>query len=228
MGKNAIRTLYTVIDALLAALLVAVTSTSLREDVAHEWLGIALVILMAGHFWLNRAGLLRPLARLVDKKPPTAQGMLQLVIDILLIALLACMAGSSIVISQHALWWLPQLPGAADARALHLSCSYWIFALSFVHAGLHVRKLPHWAACIAVAAAGIWAGWQLNLLPYLLLQVDYPIVDLTTPLALIALEHALIAALAALTGALLKRAAKAADARRAKATGATGRQSRKS
>lgn len=222
MAKNAIRRLYTVVDAMLAVLLVAVTSTSLREDAAHEWLGIALVILMAGHFWLNRAGLLRPLARLVDKKAPTVQGMLQLVIDILLIALLACMAGSSIVISQHALWWLPSLPGAADARALHLSCSYWIFALSFVHAGLHVRKLPHWTICVALVAAGAWATWRLSLLPYLLLQVDYPIVDLYTPLALIVLEHALAAALFALVGALLKCGTKALDKRRTDASGTTG------
>ena len=217
MAASAIRKLYTTIDVLLAVLLVAVTSTSLREDVAHEWLGIALVILMAGHFWLNRAGLLRPLARLVDRKPPTAQGVLQLVIDIVLIACLACMAGSAIVISRHALWWLPSLPGAADARALHLGCSYWIFALSFVHAGLHLRKLPHWTICLAIAAAGIWAAWRLSLAPYLLLQVDYPIVDLSTPLALVTLEHALAAMLAALIGALLKNAAKVADARRAKA-----------
>ena len=218
MATSAIRKLYTTIDVMLAALLVAVTSISLREEAAHEWLGIALIILMAGHFWLNRAGLLRTGARIVDGKLPTAQGLLQLVIDILLIACLVCMAGSSVIISQHALWWLPQLPGAADARILHLGCSYWIFALSFVHAGQHLRKLPHWAICLAVAAAGIWAAWQLSLLPYLLLQVDYPIVDLATPLALVVAEHALAAALAALIGALLKRAAKAWDVHRAAAT----------
>ena len=210
-----IRTYLRVVDTLLAVLLIAVVTCALREEVNHEWLGIALIVLMAGHLWINRGGLLSPLARITSGKLPSAQGITRLVIDVALIVCLTFMAWSSVVISHHAFWWLPQLPGAADARSFHLGCSYWIFVLSFVHAGQHVRKLPHPVICLAVAAAGIWAAWQLNLLPYLLLQVDYPIVDLSIPLALVALEHTLAAALAALVGALLKHAAKAADGRQA-------------
>ena len=209
-----IRTYFRIVDTLLAVLMIAVVTCAFREEVNHEWLGIATIVLMAGHLWVNRGGLLTPLARITSGKLPTAQGILRLAIDVVLIVLLAFMAWSSIVISQHALWFLPQLPGAADARMFHLACSYWLFALSFVHAGQHL-KLPHPVICIAVAAAGIWAAWQLSLLPYLLLQVDYPIMDLSVPLALVALEHVLAAALAALIGALLKRAAKAVDGRHA-------------
>ena len=215
MVAGIIRTYFRVVDTLLAVLSIAVVTCALREEVNHEWLGIALIVLMAGHLWVNRGGLLTPLARITSGKLPTVQGILRLAIDVVLIVLLAFMAWSSVVISQHALWFLPRLPGAADARMMHLACSYWLFALSFVHAGQHVKKLPHPLICIAAAAAGIWAAWQLNLLPYLLLQIDYPIVDLATPLALVAFEHTLVAALAALAGALLKRAAKAVDERHA-------------
>ena len=210
-----IRAYFRVVDTLLAVLLIAVVTCALREEVNHEWLGIALIVLMLGHLWINRGGLLSPLSRITSGKLPTIQGMLRLVIDVVLIALLAFMAWSSVVISNHAFWWLPQLPGSADARAMHLACSYWIFVLSFVHAGQHIKKLPHIAICLAVVAAGVWAEWQLSLLPYLLLQVDYPVADLTVPIVLVAVEHTLVAALAALIGALLKRAAKAADGRQA-------------
>ena len=213
--SKVIRAYFRIVDTLLAVLSIAVVTCAVRDEVNHEWLGIALIILMAGHLWLNRGGLLRPLARISSGKLPTVQGMLRLVIDIALITILILMAWSSLVISKHALWWLPQLPGAADARAMHMACSHWIFVLSFVHAGVHVKKLPHVVICLAAAAGGIWAAWQLNLLPYLLLQVDYPFADPSVPLALVAVEYTLVAALAALVGALLKRVAKAVDARRA-------------
>lgn len=203
------------IDALLAILLIAVTSTSLRDETTHEWLGLALIILMAGHLWLNRAGLLRPFAHVTSGKPQSAQGVLIFVTDILLIAILALMAWSSAVISQHALWWLPQLPGAADARAMHMACSYWLFVLSFVHAGQHIHTMPHPVLCLVFVVGGIWAAWSLNIPSYLLLRLDYPIVDLATPYGVVFLRHTLLAGLASLLGRLLKRGAKALDAHHA-------------
>ena len=205
------------IDVLLTILLIAVVSTSLRDEVSHEWLGLALIILMAGHLWLNRGGLLHPLARIASGKAPTTQGILRLITDILLMAILVCMAWSTLVISQHALWWLPQLPGAADARAMHMACSYWLFVLSFIHAGQHVNTLPHPILCLVCVLGGIWAAWQLHIPAYLLLRLDYPIVDLTTPLGLVFLEHTLVAGLASLIGKFLQRAAKKLDTRLAKA-----------
>ena len=99
---------------------------------AHEWLGIALFLLVVLHHVLNRKwsgnllnGRYRPMR--------IAQTVL---VALVLCAMLGSMA-SGIVLSRHALAFLPVRGGASWARTVHMLCGYWGFVLMGLHLGLH-------------------------------------------------------------------------------------------
>ena len=196
------------IDAAMAASFVAVMATALVQEAPHEYLGIALFALVAAHAVVNR----RWFARLARGRYNGVR-VLQL---IAVAGLLACVIGqvaSSIVISEHALWWLPAVPGAEWARRIHMLCSYWGFVFAFAHAGLQFQavavrlgaKRPigtatTWACravWIAISCFGAWSFVALGLPSYLAGQVQFAYADFATPLALTFAQYASIAVLVA-------------------------------
>ena len=199
------------IDVLLAIDLVVVMATALIEEAPHEYLGIALVVLAIAHVVLNRrwfAGLARGRWNVVR--------VLQVVA---IVGLLACIAGqavSAVVLSKHALWFLPAIEGSAWARSVHMLCSYWAFAFAFAHVGLQfkgllaraealkaLREAPDaaaWALRVvwfAIAAVGVWSFMHLGLADYMLARAQFAAADQSVPLALRLGQFAAIAALIA-------------------------------
>lgn len=190
-----------VIDVIMAAVLVAVMSTALVQEAPHEWLGIALFVLMIAHIILNRRWLAS-----VFRGRHNALRILQIIV---LVGLALCIIGqvaSSLVLSKHAFGFLPALPGASWARRAHMLCSYWSFVLAFAHAGLHIRipkKLATWQlwtlriVVVLIACYGIFSFVQLNLPAYLAGQVQFAAADYMTPLPLQFARYASIGILVA-------------------------------
>ena len=117
--------------------------------------------------------------------------------------------------------WLPALPGANWARRVHMLCSYWLFVLAFVHAGLHIhvpRDVPEAKLRVArlvlaaVSCYGAYSFVRLGMLPYLLGQVQFAAADYEAPLVLGFARYTsvgmLIACLAHCLRAALQRRAK--------------------
>lgn len=195
------------VDGALACVLVFLMATPLAEEVAHEWLGIALVALVIVHQVLN--------ARWWRVLPRGKWTLLRLLVTLVDVALAICtvaLTASSLVISVHAFSWLPAIPGALWARPVHMLCSFWLFALALFHMGLHLRvKVPLgvpgvmaavlWAAA---ALAGI-AGWLwLDFGSYLVGAVPFYAVDTAQPLLLRVLAYVLVGALLAGAGCLVR------------------------
>ncbi len=107
------------VDLGLAAAFPLVMATALVEDFAHEWLGVAVLALVAAHQELNRFWW-RALAR----GRWSARRALSTVVDLGLVAGVVAMLASALVISVHAFSWLPVIPGATWARPAHLLGSY--------------------------------------------------------------------------------------------------------
>ena len=201
MKSNNRKVLKIAVDVAMAAVLVAVMATALVQEVPHEWLGLALFVLLIAHIVLNRRWL-----GSVFRGRHNAVRILQIVT---IAGLLVCMLGqvaSSLVISKHAFAFLPALPGAAWARRVHMICSYWSFVLAFAHAGLHVRaprKLQAWQvwalriAFFVVAAFGAYSFVRLGLPAYLAGQVQFAAMDAATPLWLVIAQYASVAVLVA-------------------------------
>ena len=188
-----------VLDIALALVLVAIMSTALVQEAPHEWLGIALFVLIVAHIVLNRKWLAS-----VFRGRHGALRVLQIVV---LAALAVCIIGqvaSSLVLSKHAFGFLPALPGASWARRVHMLGSYWAFVLAFAHAGLHMRTPKGmspwqiWAARIVlavVACFGAYSFVQLGLWQYLTGQIQFAFADFSAPLPLAAARYASVAVL---------------------------------
>ena len=195
-GKTAIKA---ILDTAMAMVLVAVMATALVQEAPHEWLGIALFVLMATHIVLNR----KRIASILRGRH-NALRVLQIVV---IVGLAACVIGqvaSSLVLSKHAFGFLPALPGAGWARRVHMLCSYWAFVFAFAHAGLHMR-VPKgmapwqvWAVRVvfaAVACFGAYSFAQLGMWQYLTGQVQFAYADYSVPLVYIAARYASVAVL---------------------------------
>ena len=122
------------LDVALAACFVAVMATALVQEAPHEYLGLATCVLTVAHVVVNRR---RVVALVRGRK--TARSIATAAIDAAVLLCIVAMFGSALVLSKHAFGFLPALPGAAVARQVHMGCSYWLFALVAVHAGMHVR-----------------------------------------------------------------------------------------
>ena len=199
MKRN--RAIKIAVDVAMSVVLVATMSTALVQEVPHEWLGVALFVLMVTHVVLNRKWILG-----IVRSRRRASYTLHLV---LMVALLVCLVGmiaSSLVLSKHVFGFLPALPGASWARRIHMLFSYWLFVLAFAHVGLHIRvprRMEPWklwtmrAVAAAAAAYGAYAFVRLGMFAYLTGQVQFAMADFATPLAVTFARHAGVAALVA-------------------------------
>ncbi len=180
-----------VVDILLAIDLICVMATALVEEAPHEYLGILFALLVIVHVVLNR----RWFAALLRGKW-TAERVLQV---IAVAGIIVCAIGqvvSAVVLSKHALWFLPALPGASWARSMHMLCSYWAFVFAFAHVGLQFRGMiarlgahrsalmrngaATWAlraVWLLVAFAGAWSFVQLGMADYLFARVQFASAD---------------------------------------------------
>lgn len=101
-------------------------------QVAHEWIGIGIFILFIVHYILNGKW-----SRNALKGKYTPLRIWQ---TILVIFALVSMIGSmvsGVILSLHALSFLPISGGHSFGRSLHMLASYWGFVWMSLHLGLH-------------------------------------------------------------------------------------------
>lgn len=198
------------IDALLGFVLTLVMATALLENVAHEYLGVAAIVLVVAHQAVNRAWW-HSLAR-GRYSLRRAAGAL---VNVMLVAGTLALAGSSIVISTHAFGWLPAITGAWWARTAHLLGSYWLYVCAAVHVGFHVqpllarlmstggaRRVAVLTIAALVSAAGAWSFVCLGLPTYLTLGASFVFVDASIPLVLRVMQWSSVAVLFVCVGAV--------------------------
>ena len=183
-------------------------ATALVQEVPHEYLGVALFVLVAVHALQHR----RWFAAL-GKGRYNAVRTIQLIVLIILVLCLLGQVVSALVLSEHAFAFLPALPGASWARQVHMLCSYWAFLLAFAHVGLQFKNvLAKTGAMRGMPVAGIWAlraVWlavavlgcvsfvQLNLAGYLFARVQFAAVNLEVPLVAVSAQYAAVGVLVA-------------------------------
>ena len=207
-GKTGKLALRIGVDAALALCFVAVMATALVQEAPHEYLGLALFALMVVHVVVNRRWFTA-----LTRGRYSAVRVLQLVS---IVGLVVCVVGqiaSAVVLSKHALGFLPAVPGASWARQAHMLCSYWSFMLAFAHVGLQFKgMLARMGGLRNVPAAGLWAlraVWlvvavfgavsfvQLGMADYLFARVQFAAADYSAPLVLTFARYASVAILVA-------------------------------
>ena len=171
---------------------------------AHEWIGIGIFILFIVHHILNGKW-----SRNVLKGKYTP---LRIRKTLLVIFALASMIGSmvsGVILSRHALSFLPISGGRSFGRSLHMLASYWGFVLMSLHLGLHwsmmmgmmrkaVKKpsaVRTWILCIlalAVAGYGVFVFVKRDVESYMLLKNQFVFFDFEEPLIFFLLDYVMV------------------------------------
>ncbi len=202
-----------VTDVLMTAALVLLMSYSLLGEAAHEWIGVAMLVLFVTHHVLNRRWF-----RGLFKGKYTPFRTLQTVLVLLIFAGMIGSAVSGAVLSRYALDFLPIRGGRASARVVHMLCAYWGVVLMSLHLGLHwnmmlakvrnIGKAQTWLlrlAALAVAVYGIYAFAKQDILNYLLLRNHFVFFDFDAPRIVFYLDYIAIMGLFIFIGHYLAR-----------------------
>ena len=205
-------------DILMTIILLLLMAYSVVGEVAHEWLGIGMFVLLILHHFLNSRW-----SRSLHKGKYTPFRVVQTVLVMLvMISILGSMV-SGIVLSRHALVFLPITGGQSWARTLHMLSAYWGFVLMSLHLGLHwnimlamagkmIRKpsVPRtWALRITgclIAAYGAYAFVWRGVGRYMTLQDQFVFFDFSEPLILFLLDYMAIMGLFVFIGHYLAKA----------------------
>ena len=203
-----------IVDLLMTAALVLLMSYSLLGEAAHEWIGIAMLVLFVTHHVLNRRWF-----RGFFKGKYTPFRIFQTALVLLIFAGMVGSAVSGAVLSRYALDFLPIRGGRAWARVVHMLCAYWGFVLMSLHLGLHwnmmlakMRKTTSETrtrllrfVALAVALYGIYAFAKQDILNYLLLRNHFVFFDFDAPRIVFYLNYIAIMGLFIFIGHYLAR-----------------------
>lgn len=214
-----------IVDAAMSALLLLLMAYEMIGAAVHEWLGIAMFVLVILHHGLNRKWSGNVLK---GKYAPMRITQMVLVVLVLLSMLGSMVSG--IVLSRHALAFLPIQGGTGWARTVHLLCGYWGFVLMSLHLGLHwgmvigfvgkslkpsqVRTWGVRAIGLLIAAYGIYAFIKRDLPNYILLRNHFAFFDFSEPLICFFLDYLAIMGLFIWVGHYLSRLIRKINARR--------------
>ena len=207
----------------MTVVLLFLMSYSLIGEALHEWFGIGMFALFILHHILNR----RWSSRLFKCKY-TAYRIWQTVLVVLaLVAMMGSMV-SGIVLSRHALTFLPITGGQSWARTLHMLSAYWGFVFISLHLGLHwsmmvgmagrlwkkksaARSLSVRAVGFLIAGYGIYAFFKRDIGSYMILKNQFVFFDYDEPLILFLLDYTAVMGLFVFVGHYIGLGLKWAD-----------------
>ncbi len=156
---------------------------------------------------------------------------------LLVVLVLLCMIGSmvsGIILSRHALSFLPINGRRSFARSLHMVSAYWGFVWMSLHLGLHwsmmmamARKgfpgtspIRTWILRIlaaAIAVYGIYAFAARDMASYMFLKIQFVFFDFEEPLIFFLLDYMAVMGLFVFIGHYLAESLKRCGRKRKKA-----------
>lgn len=197
-------------DLAMTVILMLLMPYELIGQAAHEWLGIAIFALFILHHILNGE-----FYKSVFKGKYSPMRIFQMVLFVGVMLAMLGSAVSGVIISRHALNFLPINGGRSFGRTLHMLSAYWGFILMSLHLGFHwgvmlasMRKLigkppGKWtlrAIGTAVAGYGIYAFIKQNFVQYLFLKTQFVFFDFEEPIVFFILDYIAIMGLFVFAG----------------------------
>lgn len=120
----------------MTVLLLFLMAYQVTGETLHEWIGIAMTLLVICHQILNR----RWYSALFKGKYNTYR-IVTSVNNTLLLASFALTAFCGMAMSGHAMPFLYGMASISFARRFHLAMSHWTFVLMGLHLGLHIPAM---------------------------------------------------------------------------------------
>lgn len=179
------------IDICMTVCLLFLMPYSLLSETAHEWIGMAMLVLFLVHHFLN--------IKWLHGVTKGRYSVFRIVQTLLVAAMIVLMAGfmvSGILLSNHLFKAVRVVKLSAWARQVHMFCAYWGFAVMSVHLGIHWnivvnmtgrlfkkpsvarRYITRFVAAIA-AGYGIYVAHKRQIPEYLLMKNHFVFYDYT-------------------------------------------------
>ena len=184
------------LDVFMTVILMFLMSYMIAGPEIHEWLGCAMFVLFMVHHLLNVQW-----HKSLLKGRYTVSRILNLVIDVLILAGMLTSMITGIMLSRYVFAALDISTGISMARKLHMLAAYWNLVLIAVHLGLHwnmmlgamskaadknfnkdtsARKIIAWVirgVALLIAVSGGYWFVQENISGYLLGKVAFAFFD---------------------------------------------------
>lgn len=200
------------VDIGMTAALLLLMAYELVGQAAHEWIGIGMFALFIIHHILNGSWI-RNLLR--GRYNPVR--IMQTGLVLLILCAMVGLMVSGIILSRHALSFLPIKGGRSFARNLHMISAYWGFVLMSVHLGFHwsmmmgmakklfqkpsaVRKWVLRILALVIAGYGVYAFIRRDIGIYMLLRSHFVFFDYEEPLVFFYLDYIAVMGLFILIG----------------------------
>ncbi len=185
-----------IVDICMTILLLCLMAYQITGAVLHEWIGMAMTVLVIVHQILNR----RWYGALLKGKYNLYR-FSQTIVNVLLIGSFVLTAICGMAMSGHAVPFLYGIIPVSTARVLHLSLSHWSFVLMGLHLGLHIpMMIARWklsdrtktilsiASCI-IAGYGFYLFLQSGMMDYLIFRTVFAFLDYEKSAFMVFLEH---------------------------------------
>ena len=173
-----------IVDAVMTVLLLLLMAYQVTGEMAHEWIGMGMTVLVIIHKILNRKWY-----SALTKGKYNPYRSITTVLTILLLLCFAFTALCGMFMSSYAVPFLYGMAPVSFVRRMHLSMSHWAFVLMGLHLGIHIPamaaglklkdKTKAVLACVFTCIGGIGLYlFRRNGMPnYLFFRVPFAFLD---------------------------------------------------
>lgn len=188
-----------IIDVCMTISLLLLMAYQVTGETVHEWMGIAMTVLVIVHQILNRRWY-----QALFKGKYNAYRIVTTAVNLLLLLSFALTALSGMSMSSHAVPFMYGLTPAAFARQMHLAMSHWAFLLMGMHLGLHIpamtagmrlegtKKKILTAAFCCIAVIGLILFVRSGMADYMFFRAAFAFLDYDKAAILVFLDNLLM------------------------------------
>lgn len=201
-----------IVDVLMLAAMPILMAYMLAGEVLHEWLGAGVLILFVLHHALNFQWI-----KNLFRRKYTLSSIVKTTVNVLILLMIIGLAYSGIVLSRHVFADLNIHASRANARGIHMFCSYWGFVLMSLHFGFHwdmflgiARKFTKKKSALitvvlrvlaaGIAGYGIYAFQKHEIGSYLMMKIQFAFFDMEESLFLFITEYLAVMGLFVVVG----------------------------
>ena len=188
-----------IVDVCMTVLLLFLMAYQVTGETAHEWIGVAMTVLVITHQILNRRWY-----KALFKGKYNPYRTVTTAVNVLLLLSFLCTALSGMSMSSHAVPFMYGITPASLARQLHLAMSHWSFVLMGTHLGLHIpamtagmkldskKKAIASAVFCCIAGIGLFLFLRNGMFDYMFFRSAFAVLDYEKAGALVFLENVLM------------------------------------
>ena len=173
-----------IVDAAMTVLLLCLMAYQVTGEMAHEWIGIGMTVLVIIHQILNRKWYC-----VLFKGKYNPYRAVTTILNVLLLLSFALTAFCGMSMSGYAVPFLYGMAPVSFVRTMHLSMSHWAFVLMGLHLGMHIpamaaglklkEKTKAVLACVftSIGGIGLWLFLRNGMPDYIFFRVPFAFLD---------------------------------------------------